>query len=69
MKAFAAIVLGGVGSIAGVMAGATILAISETLVLTQTSGTWVDAVSFGLIFVVLLLRPQGLLGRREVRRT
>ena len=69
LKAFAAIVLGGVGSIAGVMAGATILAISQNLVLTQTSGTSVDAVSFGLIFVVLLLRPQGLLGRREVRRT
>ncbi|WP_432975982.1 branched-chain amino acid ABC transporter permease [Dactylosporangium sp. CA-233914] len=69
LKAFAATVLGGVGSIAGVMAGATILAIAETLVLTHTSGTWVDAVSFGLIFIVLLLRPQGLLGRREVRRT
>ena len=37
--------------------------------LTQTSGLWVDAVSFGLIFLVLLVRPEGLFGRREVRRT
>lgn len=69
LKGFAAIVLGGVGSIAGVMIGSLVLAIAETVVLTQTSGTWVDAVSFGLIFVILLVRPQGVLGRREVVRT
>ena len=37
--------------------------------LTQTSGSWVDAVSFGLIFLVLLVRPAGVFGRKEVRRT
>ncbi len=35
--------------------------------LTQTSGSWVEAVSFGLIFVVLLVRPAGVFGRKEVR--
>jgi branched-chain amino acid transport system permease protein len=69
LKAFAAIVLGGVGSIAGAAVGAVILAVIETIVLVQTSGTWVDAVSFGLIFLMLLLRPRGIFGRREVRRT
>jgi branched-chain amino acid transport system permease protein len=68
LKAFAAIVLGGVGSVAGVVVGAFVLAASETFVLTQTSGLWVDAVSFGLIFLVLLVRPQGIFGRKEVRR-
>jgi len=69
LKAFAAIVLGGVGSVVGAVAGAMILAGAETLVVTHTSGMWVDAVSFGLIFAVLLLRPNGLFGRQEVRRT
>ncbi|MCJ0977807.1 branched-chain amino acid ABC transporter permease [Rhodococcus sp. ARC_M12] len=68
IKAFAVIILGGVGSTAGVAAGAYILALSETLVLRFTGGGWVDAVCFGMIFLVLLLRPQGLFGRKEVRR-
>lgn len=69
LKAFAVVVLGGVGSVLGVALGSFILALAETLVLTETSGTWVDAVSFGIIFVVLLVRPQGIFGRAQVRRT
>lgn len=69
IKAFAIIVLGGLGSMVGVIVGAYVLAAAETLVLVNNWGTWADAVSFGLIFLVLLLRPQGLFGRAEVRRT
>jgi branched-chain amino acid transport system permease protein len=69
IKAFSAIILGGLGSLGGTVLGCFILAGCETLVVTQTSGQWVDAISFGLIFVVLLLRPQGLFGTKEVRRT
>jgi branched-chain amino acid transport system permease protein len=69
IKAFAAIVLGGLGNVYGVMLGTLVLAVAETAVLTYTAGTWVDAVSFGLILLVLLVRPNGLLGRAEVRRT
>lgn len=69
VKAFAIIILGGVGSMAGVAFGAYALAAAETYVLAHTSGSWVDAVSFGLIFLVLLVRPAGVFGRREVRRT
>jgi branched-chain amino acid transport system permease protein len=68
LKAFACIVLGGVGSMAGIAFGAFFLAFAETVLLTQTSGSWADAVSFGLIFAVLLLRPAGVFGRKEVRR-
>ena len=68
LKAFAAIILGGVGSVAGVVVGSYVLAAAETVVLTHTSGLWVDAVSFGLILLVLLFRPEGLFGRKEVRR-
>lgn len=69
IKAFAIVVLGGLGSMGGVIVGAFVLAGAETMVLALNLGTWVDAVSFGLIFLVLLLRPQGLFGRKEVRRT
>jgi branched-chain amino acid transport system permease protein len=69
LKAFAAIILGGVGSMLGVVVGCFVLAGAETLVLTQTSGLWVDAVSFGLILLVLLVKKEGLFGRQEVRRT
>jgi branched-chain amino acid transport system permease protein len=69
LKAFAAIILGGVGSIAGVVLGAVILASIETFVLVTTSGTWAPAIAFGVIFLMLLVRPNGLLGRQEVRRT
>jgi branched-chain amino acid transport system permease protein len=69
IKAFAVCVLGGVGSITGLALGSLVLAAAETITLTATSGTWVDAISFGVILLVLLIRPQGLLGRAEVRRT
>lgn len=69
VKAFACIILGGVGSMAGIFFGAFFLAGAETVILTQTNGSWVEAVSFGLIFLVLLLRPAGAFGRKEVRRT
>src|SRR5690625_1679180 len=69
IKAFAMIVLGGLGSMAGVIVGAFVLAGAETLIHVLGMGTWVDAVSFGLIFLVLLVRPQGIFGRQEVRRT
>lgn len=68
IKAFAIIILGGVGSMAGVIFGAYALAAVETVVLTYTAGSWVDAVAFGLIFLVLLARPAGVFGRKEVRR-
>src|SRR3712207_6942541 len=56
LKAFAAIVLGGVGSIAGVVLGAMVLAGIETLVLVTTSGTWAPAIAFGVLFLMLLDR-------------
>lgn len=69
LKAFAAIILGGVGSMFGVVLGSFILAFAEYAVLLYTDGNWVTAVSFGLLFLILLVRPQGILGKKEVRRT
>jgi branched-chain amino acid transport system permease protein len=69
VKAFACIILGGVGSTLGVFVGSFSLALVETYVLSYTSGLWVEAIAFGLIFMMLLLKPDGLFGRKEVRRT
>ena len=69
IKAFAIIVLGGLGSMGGAIIGSFVLAIAETAMLSNNLGTWADAVSFGIIFAVLLFRPQGILGRKAVRRT
>jgi branched-chain amino acid transport system permease protein len=68
IKAFAIVILGGVGSMVGVAFGSFALAAVETWVLENTSGSWTDAVAFGLIFLVLLARPSGVFGRKEVRR-
>jgi branched-chain amino acid transport system permease protein len=68
VKGFAAIILGGIGSVWGTLAGAVVLATGETLVLTYTSGSWADAVSFGIIIVVILLRPQGLVAPQRSER-
>jgi branched-chain amino acid transport system permease protein len=69
LKGFAVIVLGGIGSISGAALGALVLAGSETLVLNYTSGAWVDAVSFGVVVLILLVKPSGILGRRTIIRT
>lgn len=68
LKAFAAVILGGVGSVWGTAAGAFILAGGETIVTATTSGIWTDAVSFALIIVVLLFMPSGLFKRVRVDR-
>lgn len=68
LKAFAAVVLGGVGSIWGTLVGAFVLAGGETLVTATTSGTWTPAVSFALIIVVLLVMPNGIFSRIKVDR-
>jgi branched-chain amino acid transport system permease protein len=63
LRAFAVVVLGGVGSMWGTLIGAFVLAGGETLVTATTSGIWTSAVSFALIIVVLLVRPSGLFGK------
>lgn len=68
LKGFAIIILGSVGSVWGTLIGAVVLAGTETVVIAQTSGTWVDAISFAIILLVILLRPQGVVGRGLAER-
>ncbi len=58
------IVLGGMGSLPGAVVGALLLGIGETMTTTYIGPEWATAVPYVLIFVVLLMRPQGLLGAR-----
>ena len=58
------IVLGGMGSLPGAVIGALLLGIAETATVTYISPAWATAVPYLIIFVVLLARPQGLVGAR-----
>jgi branched-chain amino acid transport system permease protein len=58
------IVLGGMGSLPGAVVGALALGVAETMTVTYIGPEWATAVPYVFIFVVLLLRPQGLLGSR-----
>lgn len=62
-RTFCVVVLAGLGSMSGTLAAGLILGVSESIVLTLFGASWAPAVSFGLLLVVLGLRPQGLFGR------
>jgi branched-chain amino acid transport system permease protein len=63
LKAFVAAVLGGIGSVPGAVLGGLLIGISEVMVVGYLSSTYRDAIAFGILILVLILRPQGLLGR------
>ena len=58
------IVLGGMGSLPGAVVGALLIGVGETMTTTYIGPEWATAVPFVVIFVVLLARPQGLMGAR-----
>ena len=62
-RTFAVVVLAGLGSMTGTLAAGLILGISESIVLMFFGASWAPAVAFGLLLVVLGIRPQGLFGR------
>lgn len=66
--AFTVVILGGLGSIAGAMLGALVIGLGNALFETYVSVSWTPALGWGLVILVLLLRPQGLLGRAQVNR-
>ncbi|MDD7793035.1 branched-chain amino acid ABC transporter permease [Clostridium sp. 'White wine YQ'] len=62
LKAFVAAVVGGIGSIPGALLGGIVMGISETLTKAYISTSLSDAIAFGLLIIVLLFKPTGLLG-------
>ena len=62
-RAFAVVVLAGMGSISGTYLAGIILGLTESIVLTLFGASWATAVSFALVLLVLAVRPAGLFGR------
>ena len=68
LKAFTAAVLGGIGSIPGAMLGGLVLGVAEAFGADIFGDQYKDVVAFGLLVLVLLFRPTGILGRPEVEK-
>lgn len=64
VKAFAIVVVGGLGSIPGSILGALLLGYSETIIAFQVSIEWSQIVSVAAVFTTLVLRPSGFFGKR-----
>ncbi len=65
LKSFVVAVLGGLGTTAGSVAGGLVLGLAEDVGSTLLGPTYRDIISFGLLVVLLVLRPEGLLRRRR----
>jgi branched-chain amino acid transport system permease protein len=67
LKGLAVIVLGGMGSITGAVIGGFAIGIVETLAVAYGLSAWRDALTFGVMFVILVARPAGIFGARALR--
>ena len=65
LKAFVAAVLGGIGILPGAVTGGIILGVIEAMVSGFLSSTFRDAAAFGILILVLLFKPSGLLGKNR----
>jgi len=68
LKAFVAAVLGGIGNLPGAALGGIIIGVTETLVAGYISSTYRDAIAFGILILILLVKPSGLLGKKEIEK-
>ncbi|TWE02900.1 amino acid/amide ABC transporter membrane protein 1 (HAAT family) [Pseudomonas sp. AG1028] len=68
IKAFTAAVLGGIGSLPGAMLGGLILGVAEAQFSGMVNSDYKDVFSFSLLVLILIFRPQGLLGRPQVTK-
>ncbi len=68
LKAFIAAVLGGIGIIPGALIGGFVMGLAEVLAVTAGYSTYKDGVAFVLLILILMLRPRGILGEKEVEK-
>jgi branched-chain amino acid transport system permease protein len=68
IKAFTAAVIGGIGSIPGAMLGGLLLGLLEAMGTQFLGSQWQDVFAFGLLILILIIRPNGLMGRSEIER-
>lgn len=67
LKGLAVIILGGMGSITGAVIGGFVLGAVETLAVAYNLSAWRDAIAFGVMFLILIVRPTGFFGKRALR--
>ena len=67
LKGLAAIILGGMGDIGGAVLGGLVMGIGEIMIVQYLNSSYRDGVAFGLLFLVLIVRPTGLLGQQRSR--
>jgi len=68
LKGFIAAVLGGIGNITGAALGGLILGTVETFVSGYLSSTYRDAIAFAILIIILLVKPTGLMGKKEIEK-
>ena len=68
LKAFAAAVLGGIGSLPGALLGGLIVGVSESMAATFFGSTYRDAIAFVILIIVLIVKPNGLFGREGIKK-
>jgi branched-chain amino acid transport system permease protein len=68
LKGFTAAVVGGIGSIPGAMLGGLLVGLAEAYASGYVGGRWSDLFVFGILILVLLVRPSGLLGARAINK-
>jgi branched-chain amino acid transport system permease protein len=65
IKAFSVVIMGGMGSVEGAVCAGFILGVAESLAAGFISTSYKDAIAFGIMILVLLLRPHGILTRSD----
>ena len=68
LKGFTAAVVGGIGSIPGAMLGGMFIGLAEAFATGYLSSTFYDLIVFGILIVVLIVRPTGLLGKADIKK-
>ncbi len=68
LKAFTAAVVGGIGSITGAMLGGLVIGLCEAFSLSYISTKYSDLIVFGILIIVMLVRPTGILGKRALQK-
>jgi branched-chain amino acid transport system permease protein len=68
IKAFTAAVIGGIGSIPGAMLGGLLLGLLEAMGTQFLGSQWQHVFAFGILILILILRPNGLMGKTEIER-
>ncbi|HXF10572.1 MAG TPA: branched-chain amino acid ABC transporter permease, partial [Desulfuromonadaceae bacterium] len=68
LKAFIAAVLGGIGNLQGTVLGGFTIGILETFMKGSHWSTWADGLAFAILILILLVKPSGLLGKKEIEK-